>query len=102
MNQPNSMDLYRSNFVQQLVEAYDPFIQAVANHKSDMKPEEASKLAVLLHNTQSMLQRTDEATQPVDVQNFKKQALALVSAVIPNLIAEELVTVQPLQLKINF
>jgi hypothetical protein len=48
-----------------------------------------------------MLQRTDEATQPADVQNFKKQALALVSAVIPNLIAEELVTVQPLQLKIN-
>lgn len=101
MNQPNSMDLYRSNFVQQLVEAYDPFIQAVANHKPDMKPEEASKLAVLLHNTQSMLQRTDEATQPVDVQNFKKQALALVSAVIPNLIAEELVTVQPLQLKVG-
>ena len=101
MNQPNSMDLYRSNFVQQLVEAYDPFIQAVANHKPDMKPEEASKLAVLLHNTQSMLQRTDEATQPIDVQNFKKQALALVSAVIPNLIAEELVTVQPLQLKVG-
>jgi hypothetical protein len=97
----NNLDMYKNNFVQQLVEAYDPFIQAVANHKPDMKPEEASKLAVLLHNTQQMLQRTDEATQPADVQNFKKQALALVSAVIPNLIAEELVTVQPLQLKIN-
>ena len=101
MNQPNSMDLYRSNFVQQLVEAYDPFIQAVANHKPDMKPEEASKLAVLLHNTQSALQHMNEATQPIDVQNFKQQALALVSAVIPNLIAEELVTVQPLQLKVG-
>ena len=97
----NNLDMYKNNFVQQLVEAYDPFIQAVANHKPDMKPEEASKLAVLLHNTQQMLQRTDEATQPADVQNFKKQALALVSAVIPNLISEELVTVQPLQLKIN-
>ena len=97
----NNLDMYKNNFVQQLVEAYDPFIQAVANHKPDMKPEEASKLAVLLHNTQQMLQRTDEATQPADVQNFKKQALALVSAVIPNLIAEELVTVQPLQLKIG-
>ena len=97
----NNMDLYKNNFVNQLVEAYDPFIQAVANHKPNMKPEEAAKLAVLLHNTQSMLQRTDEATQPADVQNFKKQALALVSAVIPNLIAEELVTVQPLQLKIG-
>ena len=97
----NNMDLYKNNFVNQLVEAYDPFIQAVANHKPNMKPEEAAKLAVLLHNTQSMLQRTDEATQPADVQNFKKQALALVSAVIPNLISEELVTVQPLQLKIG-
>lgn len=97
----NNMDLYKNNYVKQLMEAYDPFIQAVANHKPDMKPEEASKLAILLHNTQSMLQRTDEATQPADVQNFKKQALALVSAVIPNLIAEELVTVQPLQLKVG-
>ena len=97
----NNMDLYKNNYVKQLMEAYDPFIQAVANHKPDMKPEEASKLAILLHNTQSMLQRTDEATQPADVQNIKKQALALVSAVIPNLIAEELVTVQPLQLKVG-
>ena len=41
----NNLDMYKNNFVQQLVEAYDPFIQAVANHKPYMKPEEASKLA---------------------------------------------------------
>lgn len=59
--------------------------------------------AILLENTSSYLDRAammngsmNEATQPADVGYFKKYAINLLSAAIPNLIAPEIVSMQPM------
>lgn len=55
--------------------------------------------AILLENTASHIDRVsamNEATQPGDVGFFKKYAINLLSAAIPNLIAPEIVSMQPM------
>jgi hypothetical protein len=58
--------------------------------------------AILLENTDNFLQRysqmrgLNEATNPSDVSYFKRYAINLLSAVIPNLIAPEIVSLQPM------
>lgn len=56
--------------------------------------------AILLENTERYLSNRskalNEATQPSDVSFFKRYAINLLSAVIPNLIAEDIVSVQPM------
>lgn len=58
--------------------------------------------AILLENTQNQINlfnRTrglNEATQPADVSYFQKHAINLLSAVVPNLIASDLVSTQPM------
>lgn len=58
--------------------------------------------AILLENTEQFLNHQakmrglNEATQPSDVSFFKRYAINLLSAVVPNLIAEDIVSVQPM------
>lgn len=58
--------------------------------------------AILLENTQNHLNLVNrarglnEATQPADVSYFQRYAINLLSAVVPNLIATELVSTQPM------
>lgn len=58
--------------------------------------------AILLENTEQYLNNIarvrglNEATQPSDVSFFKRYAINLLSAVVPNLIAEDIVSVQPM------
>ena len=55
--------------------------------------------AILLENTEQHLNRfakLNEATQPGDTGFFKRYAINLLSAVVPNLIAEDIVSVQPM------
>jgi hypothetical protein len=56
--------------------------------------------AILLENTEKYLanrsRALNEATQPSDVSFFKRYAINLLSAVVPNLIAEDIVSVQPM------
>lgn len=102
----HDQELYKSMFVKKLMENYDPYIQAVAKNTPNLSDERAAKLAIMLSNTeQAMLKagrKLNESTQVSDAGGeFKKHAMALISATFPNLIAEELVSVQPLQYKIN-
>lgn len=56
--------------------------------------------AILLENTNNHLNKLNymtEATQPSDVGFFKNYAINLLSAVMPNLLAQDLVSVQPIQ-----
>jgi hypothetical protein len=91
--------------VKRMMEAYDDYLQAVAEYKTNFSDEQAAKLAIMLNTTKQRMdvdtKHINESVQVSDVGNFKKQALALISAVMPNLIAEELVGVQPLQLKVG-
>jgi hypothetical protein len=55
--------------------------------------------AAMLENTQKYLdryQKLNEATQPADVSFFKKYAINMLSAMVPNLIAPDIVSVQPM------
>lgn len=60
-------------------------------------------LATLLENVEiaalKSRPRLSEATQVADVTTFKRFAFPIITAVYPNLIANELVTVQPLKMK---
>lgn len=61
-------------------------------------------LATTLENTQYGINRASqlyETTQPSDVGPFKKFALELVTAVVPNLIATDIVSVQPMSNRIG-
>jgi hypothetical protein len=61
--------------------------------------------AILLENTEQFLNQRgrmiNEATQPSDVSYFKRYAINLLSAVVPNLIAEDIVSVQPMLSRIG-
>lgn len=95
---------YKSNQVKKLQEAYDPYLQVVAKNKTDFSDDQSARLAILLNNVDRRLNydmRKYESTQPVDIGMFKKHALALISATIPNLIAEDIISIQPLQEKVG-
>jgi hypothetical protein len=63
--------------------------------------------AILLENTEQYLNHVakmrglNEATQPSDVSFFKRYAINLLSAVVPNLIAEDIVSVQPMLARVG-
>lgn len=88
-----------------LMEKWSDNVQAVQRVDESYSDEDGLKLAMTLENTQFELERSQhklsEATQPTDIGPFKKYAFDIVTAVMPNLIAEDIVSVQPLQQKIG-
>src|SRR5581483_5462485 len=52
--------------------------------------------AILLENTDKALKRMDESTRTVNVGTFTKYIFPVVRAVVPNLIAQDIVSVQPM------
>ena len=60
--------------------------------------------ATMLENAQKQINnfsKLNEATQAADVSYFKKYAINLLSAVVPNLIAPEIVSVQPMGARVG-
>lgn len=53
--------------------------------------------AMMLENTQNMIQRMDETTKVVNLGNFVDYGFGVITAVMPALVANELVSVQPLK-----
>lgn len=100
----DNLDYTKQAQIKRLMETYNDYIETVAEFKTNFTDEQAAKLAIVLNNTQEALNRAErmyESTQPADIGMFKKHALALISAVMPNLIAEDLISVQPLQQKVG-
>lgn len=58
-----------------------------------------STTAILLENTNEYMQRMDETTRVVNMGNFVDYGFDVITAVVPNLIAQDLVSVQPLNAK---
>lgn len=58
-----------------------------------------STTAILLENTREYIERMDETTRVVNMGNFVDYGFDVITAVIPNLIAQEIVSVQPLNAK---
>ena len=53
--------------------------------------------ALMLENTQRMIQRMDETTKVVNLGNFVDYGFGVITAVMPALVANEIVSVQPLK-----
>ena len=97
-------EAYGTSESKALYEGWKNNINAVKSVDSKFTDEDGLKLAICLENTKVQLDRADqlyEATQPVDVGPFKKYAFDIITAVMPNLIAEEIVSVQPLKQKLG-
>lgn len=92
-------EAYTPKLYTPLLDRYARNINALKKVRGDdFTDVQALKLARLLDTCQRELDhctRLYDATQPSDVGPFKTHALSLISAVMPNLIAEELVSVQP-------
>lgn len=83
---------------------YTNAVKRATNNKFD--DVKAGKLSLLLENTEKAIVGAErralrEATQPTNIGPFKKHAFELITAVMPSLIAEEVVSIQPLQQKIG-
>lgn len=108
MNQLNNVEalneFYKSSYVKKLQEAYDPYLQTVAKNKTNFNEDQSARLAIMLSNVETQLMRDAkkyEGTQVNDIGMFKKHAMALISATMPNLIAEDIVSIQPLMQKVG-
>lgn len=53
--------------------------------------------AMMLENTQNMISRMDETTKVVNLGNFVDYGFGVITAVMPSLVANEIVSVQPLK-----
>lgn len=56
-----------------------------------------STTAICLENTQHVIQQMDETTRVVNLGNFIDYGFGIVTAVMPSLVANEIVSVQPLK-----
>lgn len=86
------------------MESWSKNINAVKSVDTSFTDEKAFKLAMLLENTKSALghyERLYETTQPMDIGPFKKHGFDLITAVMPSLIAEDIVSTQPLSQKVG-
>ena len=80
-------------------------INAVESVNGQLPLEKKAAMAVCLENTQSFIKFLESngtgATQSADIGQFKRFALDLVGAVVPNLIAFDLVSVQAISNRVG-
>lgn len=63
---------------------------------SDLKGHDAASTALVLENTAQWMARLDETVRTQNVGNFDRFAFPLIRAVFPNLVSQDLVSVQPM------
>lgn len=93
-----------------LFESWAPHINVVKQFQPNVPDSELVNLAVCLESTKREAARTlakvrrsslTEATQVSDIQGFKRFAFELITGVLPNLVANEIVSVQALKQKVG-
>lgn len=88
-----------------LLEHWKKEISAISTALGDrMDYNKQITTAVLLENASKQIDmhsRLNESTQTSDVSYFKKYAINLLSAAVPNLIASDIVSVQPLSSRVG-
>jgi len=81
-----------SKYIQGLTEGYK------RNHGGQEPSSNIlSTTALMLENTQQMINRMDETTKVVNLGNFVDYGFGVITAVMPALVANEIVSVQPLK-----
>src|SRR5210317_1014502 len=89
-----------------LMDDWNDYISVVQEHVEGFNDIEATQLAILLENTKSEIEMAKgrmmqgspvlEGTDISMISTFQSQAYDIVTAVMPNLIANDIVSVQPL------
>lgn len=83
-----------------LIKKWDKRIRATESVIGPMNIERKAALAMSLDNTHQRL-RLAEATQPGHIGQYKRYALDIVNAVVPNLIAYDICSVQPVDNRVG-
>lgn len=80
------------NYIQPVTEGYKR-----ANQGKSPDDVIISNTAILLENTRKMMSRLDESTKVANLGNFVDYGFGVISAIMPSLLANELVSVQALK-----
>jgi hypothetical protein len=81
-----------SKYINAVVEGYK------RTHKGNApEPNLLATTAVMLENTKGMIQKMDETTRVVNLGNFVDYGFGIITALMPSLVANEIVSVQPLK-----
>lgn len=79
-------------YTQGIIEGYS------ASHRGMEPPANVlATTAIMLENTERMIRRMDETTKVVNLGNFVDYGFGVITAVMPSLVANEIVSVQPLK-----
>lgn len=82
---------------------WSPYMKAISegyrrtHNGKAIEPNILSTTAILLENTRNYMARMDETTKAVNLGNFVDYGFGIISAVMPSLVANEIVSVQPLK-----
>ena len=106
---PTAKSELNEAYFKKINKAYKSQIDAVKSIKPDFTQDQATRLAVLLENINTHFNKSQgyrlnegQGTQVGNVADgIKNQYFDIVTAVFPNLIAEELFSVQPLQSRVG-
>lgn len=83
-----------------LIKRWDKRIRATESALGKLSLEKKATLAVTLENTNRIL-KLKESTQPGQIGQYKRYALDIVNAVVPNLIAYDICSVQPIDNRVG-
>ena len=75
------------------------YVEGVKRAKSDVSQMQLATTAVCLENTRRWLRKMQETSDSSAVGNFINYGFELITAVLPNLVANEVVSVQPMSRK---
>lgn len=95
---------YNSLYQKGLLEKWAPNIKAVKQVYPKFDTISSVNLAIVCENTAAAIrkyQRVNEGTQSSDVGAYVRHAFEMITAILPNLVAEEVVSVQALDQKIG-
>lgn len=70
-------------------------LEDIQKAKPDITEFEKATVAICLENTDKWMRRMDEVTRTVNVGSFINYGFELISAVMPSLIANQIVSIQP-------
>jgi len=76
-------------------------IEAIQEAVQDVDEITLATTAIILENTKKYMERMDESTKSVNIGSFQNFAFDMISAVMPSLIANQIVSVQPMQNRIG-
>lgn len=80
---------------------FQPYMEAIQQSFPDTPEMVTDTTLLMMDNLREWIERMDEATRAVNVGNFINYGFELMAAVMPNLLAHEFVSVQPMTRRVG-